>query len=189
MKKSLKVIIAVAMAVFIGLTIWAVTSIPEPPDATEVTEHVMTYNDNKITATKSGKVIWELSADSIEAVLESKVARLKNVKCKYNTEDNQVIDLTGDEAVYYETTGDIELKGNIKAHSTDGYEMSCDKTEWVAKESKMLLTGNVTLENREKGISATGDKAEATDGMNKVKLSGKAHIVAGKSITDKVDVQ
>ena len=59
MSKYTKAIIAVVVAAFAGLTVWAVNSVPDAPDDTAPEQHVMTYDGNKITETKDGKVVWE----------------------------------------------------------------------------------------------------------------------------------
>lgn len=187
MSSFLKVLAGVVAVAFIALVAWVVNTLPEPPDEVDVPQHKMTYDNNIITETKDGKVVWELKADYLEVVAETKQVTMIKVQGKYYTDDNRVLDLVGDTALFDEASGDIQLKGNVKSTSSDGYEMSCNVMNWAAGESKMVLTGDVVIKNNVENLLAKGDVAEATDGFNKLKLSGKAHI--SKNMMDVETVQ
>lgn len=181
MNPKLKAVIGIVVAAFIGLVVWAVQSIPDPTNV-EIPQHVMSYDGNTITATKDGKIIWELKADTIEVVAETRLATMTNVKCRYYTEDGNVLELDSDKGIYNEATDDIELRDNIIGKRTDGYEMSCKELKWISKESKMILSGDVILEKKNEKLLAKGDVIEATDEFNKLKITGKAHL--SKNMTD-----
>lgn len=182
MSKFKKAIIAVIVAVFTGMTIWAVNSVPDIPDDTGPAQHVMTYDGNKITETKDGKVIWEMTADSIEVVAETKMATMNNVKCKYYTEDGKIAYLHGEKAVYNQANDDVDLLNDVKLLSTDGYVLNCNKVTWIAKEQKLVLDGEVKMKNMPQRVHATGDQMEITESFNVFKVKGKAHM--GKDLPD-----
>lgn len=182
MSKYTKAIIAVVVAAFAGLTVWAVNSVPDAPDDTAPEHHVMTYDGNKITETKDGKVVWEMTADSIEVVAETKLASMNNVKCKYYTEDGKIAYLHGDKAVYNQANDDVDLLDNVKLLSTDGYVLNCNKVTWTAKEQKLTLDGEVKMKNIPQCVQATGDTMEITENFNVFKVKGKAHM--GKNLPD-----
>lgn len=182
MSKFKKAIIAVIVAVFTGMTIWAVNSVPDAPDDTAPVQHVMTYDGNKITETKDGKVIWEMTADSIEVVAETKLANMNNVKCKYYTEDGKIAYLYGEKAVYNQANDDVDLMNDVKMLSTDGYVLNCNKVTWIAKKQKLNLDGEVKMKNIPQRVQATGDKMEISENFNVFKVKGKAHM--GKDLPD-----
>lgn len=176
MNPYLKALIGTVLVAFIGLTVWVVQSIPEPSVDDEVKQHIMKYDGNTIVETKDGRVVWELTADTIEVVAETKIVTLNNVKCRYFTEDGRVLELKGDAGIFSEATDDIELRDNVAGQSTDGYELSCKKLSWIAKDEKMVLSGDVVIKNNVERLLAKGDVAEATDEFKKLKLQGKAHL-------------
>lgn len=176
MSPVLKGVIGGAAVVLAGLVIWAVKTAPVPPTDVEVKQQVMTYEGNRITEVNNGRLVWELTADNIEVVAETKVVNLTNVKMSYYTEEGNVMEVSSDVGAYDENTGNIVLKPNVKGNSTDGYELSCNEMNWIAKDSKMVLSGGAVLKRKGDNLMAKADVAEATDEFNKIKLIGNAHI-------------
>lgn len=180
MNSKIKVLAGGVAAAFVALAYWAVSTVPELPDSTgEPVQHVMSYDGNTISETKNGKVVWELTADSIEMVAETKVATLTNIKCYYYTEDGRKLELKGDKGIYNEATGDVTMEGNIAGKSSDGCEMSCERADWISKDSALKLSGKAHLEKKDDKLKADGDTMESTDGFQKFKVAGKAHIEKG----------
>ena len=62
-------------------------------------------------------------------------------------------------------------------HTSDGASLTGQELRWQAKESMLAAIGDAVAEKDDMKIS--GDRIESTDGFNKIKVIGKAHLVKG----------
>ena len=85
MSKRNKILLALGIAVFAALVVWAVATVPEAPQQTEQSQDtkVMTYDGNTIREEKDGRTIWELTVEHIQVDVESKNVTLEKLTGKF----------------------------------------------------------------------------------------------------------
>ena len=174
-----KVFTALGILLAIALIGWVVRSIPEPPPLVEPNDEprIMTYEGNALSAEKDGKLQWELKADQISVNVDTQDAEMTGISSKFYAEDGRVVTLTADHGTYIHSTRDISVEGNVKAVNTDGAELTSKKLSWVA--AKEMLVAEEDVHVKKDDLRASGDRVESTDGFNRIKAIGHAHIEKG----------
>ncbi len=174
-----KIFICMGILLFLALVTWVVRSIPEPPKPVEPAEgpRLMTYEGNVLSAEKDGRKQWELSADQISVDVDTQNAEMTKITGKFYSEDDRIVTLTSDHGFYNQSTKDIAVDGNVKVTNTDGAELNCQKLSWIAEKEMMVAEGDAHVKKED--MRAHGDRIESTDGFNRVKIIGKAHIEKG----------
>ena len=69
---------------------------------------------------------------------------------------------------------DIKIDGNVQITTSDGAELTSDELLWTAEQGMLSAIGQAKVSNDT--IRAWGERIDSTDGFNKIKISGKAHI-------------
>jgi LPS export ABC transporter protein LptC len=180
MSKMHKGLIAVAVAAFAALVVWAVATVPEPPAKPEapVEENkVMRYDGNEISEEKNGRKIWDLTAEHIDVNIETRDAVLENLQGHFYAEDGRVVEVKASKGTYAEGTKDIVLSGNVEIKNSDGAQLNSDELRWDAQKEILAAIGNAKAVKED--MLATGDRIESSDGFNKIKISGKAYLRRG----------
>lgn len=84
--------------------------IPMPDIATKA---IMTIAKLHQTATKDGKIQWELDAEAAQMEADSGRMRLTAPKIHFNTDDGAKVLLTADQGVLDTRNNDMEVSGNV----------------------------------------------------------------------------
>lgn len=180
MNKKVKAAIAISVIILVCLIVWAVRSVPQPPDSESVQVNtVMKYDGNTIREEKDGKVIWELTADDISVDKNTQNAEMTNIKARYYGEDGKEVGLTAPHGLYENGNRNIKLDGGVKAETTDGAKLSSKELIWDAKASKMIAKGEAKIERESEHMKAQGNEIESTNSFQHFKVKGKAHIEKG----------
>ena len=79
-----------------------------------------------------------------------------------------------DHGSYDNETKDIKIDGNVQITTSDGAELTSDELLWTAEQGMLSAIGQAKVSNDT--IRAWGERIDSTDGFNKIKISGKAHI-------------
>lgn len=179
MSKRNKILLALGIAAFAALVIWAVATVPEAPKPTEPTQDskVMTYDGNTIREEKDGRTIWELTAEHIQVDVETKNVTFETLSGKFYAKDGRTVEIHADGGNYDDATKDIAITGNVAITTSDGAKLSSKELRWTAKEELLAAVGDATAVKDD--MKASGDRIESTDGFNKIKIIGKAHLVKG----------
>ena len=69
------------------------------------------------------------------------------------------------------------ITGNVAITTSDGAKLSSKELRWTAKDELLAAVGDATAVKDD--MKASGDRIESTDGFNKIKIIGKAHLVKG----------
>ena len=91
--------------------------------------------------------------------------------------DGRVVEVKAAKGTYLEGTKDIVLTGNVDVKTSDGASLTSDELRWEAQKEILAAIGSAKAVKDD--LLATGDRIESTDGFNKIKIIGKAHIVKG----------
>ncbi|SFT61783.1 LPS export ABC transporter protein LptC [Selenomonas sp. GACV-9] len=179
MSKRTKWLLAGGLAVFVALVVWTVATIPEvPQDQTKVeAPKTMTYEGNTLSEEKDGRKLWELTAERIEVDVETQDVKLVNITGHFYAEDGRTVEIKADQGEFANETKDISVKGNVDIHTSDGASLKGQELRWQAKEEMLAAIGDAVAVKDD--MKVTGDRIESTDGFNKIKIIGKAHLVKG----------
>ena len=180
MEKKHKLLLAAGIALFAALVVWAVTTVPEHPAVPEkpqVDSKIMSYDGNEISEEKNGRKIWDLTAEHIEINIDTKDATLEKLSGHFYMEDGRVVEVKADKGTYTETSKDIAISGNVAVKNSDGTELTSDELRWDAAKEILSAIGNAKATKED--LLATGDRIESSDGFNKIKIIGKAHLAKG----------
>ncbi len=180
MSKQVKAIIAISIIILVCLIVWAVRSVPQPPDTDSVQVNtVMKYDGNTIREEKNGKVIWELTADDISVDKDTQNAEMTNIKAKYYSEDGQEVGITAPHGRYENGSRNIKLDGGVKGETNDGAKLTSKELIWNAKASKLIAKGDAKIERESEHMKARGNTIESSNSFQRFKVKGKAHIEKG----------
>lgn len=175
MNKRGKVLIAAAGALAVGLIVWATATVPEAPVIQDNNEQkIMTYDGNTISEEKNGRKIWELTADHMEVDVKTQDMSMEGITGHFYAEDGTITDLKADSGVYGGKSKDVKLTGNIRITSSDGAILTSKEMEWQNQKEILSAIGDVRAVRED--VFITADRVDSSDGFNKVKAKGHAHV-------------
>lgn len=179
MEKYQKPIMLAAALAVIAVIVWAVMTVPEPLEKSDEAEHgtVISYDGNELSEEKNGRKIWDLTAEHIDVDIEKKMTMLTKLTGHFYAEDGRVTEFKADEGRYDEQTRDVVVSGNVVVSNSDGAKLTSRELVWHAKEEILTAKGEARITKED--MLAEGDQIESRDGFNKIKVSGKAHLVKG----------
>jgi LPS export ABC transporter protein LptC len=179
MDKKKKILLALLLVAVAGLVAWAVMTVPAPPQSQVETSDskVMTYDGNTISEEKDGRKIWELTADHIEVDVDTQNVKMEKVVGHFYMQDGRTVDVQADNGSYDNETKDISIIGSVDITTSDGAKLASDELKWTGKDSMLAAIGNANVSKDD--MQANGNRIESTDGFNKIKIIGKAHLVKG----------
>ena len=93
--------------------------------------------------TKSGRMEWELDADSAQRSKDGAFMVLDSVKLKFYPKTGSPYTLRAKEGRFTESTGEIEAIGSVVVETDDGYRLITDRLRYMMK-SKELTTGSMS---------------------------------------------
>lgn len=172
-----KTLVALGILFFACVVIWAVRTVPEAPKIDHSDDdqpRIMSYDNNTISEEKDGVKIWDLTADHIEVDIDSRNAEMTGITGHFYQKDDRSAEVTADHGSYDNETKDIQIDGNVKITTSDGATLTSDQLLWTAEQGMLSAIGQAKVSNDT--IRAWGERIDSTDGFNKVKISGKAHI-------------
>ncbi len=134
----------------------------------------MTYDGNTISEEKNGRKIWEITSEHMEVDVNTQDMTMTGITGHFYAEDGSVADLKADSGTYAGKSKDVKLTGNIKVTNSDGAVLTCKEMQWLNKEEILAAIGTVCATRED--VLLTADRVESSDGFNKVKAKGHAHI-------------
>lgn len=175
-----KMAYAGAAALLAALILWAIYTVPQIPTESKEPEgpRTMSYQGNVITEEKDGRVIWQLTSDSIEVDVDTQDTNMRPVQGIFYSDDGRTLELTADEGRMERASGDIILSGSVRVTMSDGGSLTSRKLLWNAKESELAAEDDVTLTRAD--ILVTGDRISTKDEFQQFRIAGHAHIEKGR---------
>ncbi|WP_026759476.1 LPS export ABC transporter periplasmic protein LptC [Selenomonas ruminantium] len=179
MDKKRKLWLGAGLAVFIAAIVWAVVTVPDTPspDADPNSGRFMSYDGNVLSEEKNGRKIWDLTAEHIDVDVKTRDAKLEKLKGHFYAEDGRVVEVTADKGTYEDKTKNIVIAGNVDVKNSDGARLTSDELRWEAAKQLLAAVGSAKVTKED--MLATGERIESSDGFNKVKVIGKAHLAKG----------
>ena len=179
MSKKGKIAIGAGILLFLALVTWVVYSIPDPPKPVEPdnSPRIMSYEENNISAEKDGKKQWELHADKISMNMDTKDAEMENIEGKFYEDDGRIVTIVAKHGTYNHSTKDVAIDGDVNVTNTDGATLTSKKLTWIAAQEMLVAEEDACVKKDD--VMASGDRIESSDGFNRFKITGKAHIEKG----------
>ncbi|BEU88499.1 hypothetical protein TAMA11512_19630 [Selenomonas sp. TAMA-11512] len=186
MSKQGKILALLGGVLFLGVLLWAVFSVPEPPDEGAArADRIMHYDTNTIHAEKDGKTTWHLVAKDMEMDIDTNDATFGEIEGVFYGEEGKELHLKAPSGSYNAKTHNLHLEGGITVESSDGMHLTSEGLDWNETESLLAAVGNAQLVHAEKDLIATGDRIESRDAFTKFAAKGngdtKAEIRKGSA--------
>ena len=162
-----------------GLVIWAVTTVPEIPQQTDTPSgpRVMSYVDNSLSEERDGRTIWKMTAEKVNVDIDTNDTSMLKIDGTFYTEDGRTLTLHADEGRMDGKTRNVVLTGTIEATTSDGARLRAKEVKWTAAEGSLSAEGDAEFIHDD--IRATGDRIVSTDGFQRFRIIGNAHIEKG----------
>ena len=177
MNKKIMAVIAL-FAVLIGGFIWYISD--EGPDITQkvkkqMPDRMMSYSGNVLKEEKNGKLIWEVTAETMQIDIQTNAVKMQNMKGTFYREDGTITKLEADKASYNQKKNIITMEGAIEASQSDGGLLKADKARYDGKKKHLYCDGNVEV--KKDGYLVTGDHMIADQKSGKIRVDGNAHAI------------
>lgn len=137
----------------------------------------LSYSGSSIIEEHDGKRFWELSAETIEVDPNTKNTTLKNITGTFYRDNGGKIIVTAPQGSIDGQTRDIVLDSQVKAVAEDGATFTAPTVRFNNAEKRYYGTGGVRVTRDDTVL--TGDQLESDANMEKIKVSGHAHIIQG----------
>ena len=174
MSKQGKLLALLGGGICLLVVLWAVFSVPEPPDEEVIkAERIMRYDENTISAEEDGKTTWRLVAKDMAVDVDTNDATFGKIEGAFYGEDGRELHITAPRGTYNAKTYALHLEGGVTVETNDGMRLTSDALDWNDAESLLAAVGNAELVHAEKELTATGDRIESRDGFTKFAAKGK----------------
>lgn len=186
MSMKAKILAGLAILLAVGVVVWAVMTVPDPPPMTNEKEgpRIMSYDNNVISEEKNGRKIWDLTAEHTEVDVDRYDTVMTGVVGHFYGENGRVVEVKSDKGIYSGKSKNIKLTDNVIITTNDGIRLTCKELEWLAKQEILAASGEARVTKDD--MLATGDRIESMDGFNKIKITGKAHLEKGEATAKKL---
>ena len=166
-----KIIGGVLAAAFLGLILWAVLSVPKPPEQTDAQQgpRIMSYEDNTLHEEQDGRTVWTLTAQNMSVDIDTQDTTMKGIEGTFYSEDGNTLSLKADTGHMDSTTHDVVLTGGVYAETSNGVTLRANALHWTA-----VLTRD--------DLRASGDRITSADEFEKFAIEGNAHIIKGRDV-------
>ena len=179
-----KVILSIAVLLFVCLGVWVVRTTPDAPPEQEEVElpKTMSYEDNVLSEERNGRRIWDLTSKTTVVDLETQDSELTGILGHFYLEDGRTLELTAKHGVYRQAQKEVLLDGDIAATMSDGAKLTSEKLEWHESDDLLAAIGKAKLTKDD--LLAEGDRIESTNGFSHFRIVGHAHLVKGNKNQD-----
>lgn len=177
MKKQIIAVIALSALLISGF-IWYImdeSPIVSKTVRNQIPDQMMSYSGNVIKEEKNGKLVWKMTAETMQVNIETQAITMQNMKGTFYREDGVVTEITAEEAAYDQAKSLIMMKGSVEANESDGSSIKADTARYDSKKKRLYCDGNVEV-NKD-GYLVTGDHLVADQENGKIRVDGNAHAI------------
>lgn len=177
-----KIIGGILAAAFLGLVLWAVLSVPKPPEQTDAQQRprIMSYEDNTLHEEQDGRTVWTLTAQNMSVDIDTQDTTMKGIEGTFYSEDGNTLSLKADTGHMDSTTHDVVLTGGIYAETSNGVTLRANALHWTAAKKELAAEGSAVLTRDD--LRASGDRITSADEFEKFAIEGNAHIIKGRDV-------
>lgn len=154
----------------------------QAPAASSPAQVAMTFADNKITEQADGKVVWELTAEAMAVDSVTQNVSMHKVQGTFYSDKGTTMTISSQEGSLDSKSRNVLLTGDVHAVASDGGDFTAPAALWQGQTKLFLGTGGVRVVKDTAVL--TGDQLEGDSVLNKIKVSGHAHIVTKEAGSD-----
>jgi LPS export ABC transporter protein LptC len=118
-----------------------------------------------------GRRQWEFRADS---VVIGEHTTYKGIRDGKLYSDNGFVTFEADEVVHNESTGDIDISGNVMVSDDKGNSLRTDRALWESDSSVMTCPGSVLLMSGD--VTISGDSMVCDWGAGELEIAGRVRV-------------
>ncbi|MCF0154328.1 MAG: LPS export ABC transporter periplasmic protein LptC [Veillonella sp.] len=175
MKKNKKLVAIIVVAIAaLGTLLWVMFGGETGLVTDTPSGRVINFSGADLREEQDGKLIWALTADTIEYDPQTKAINMKNLKGTFN-QDDVVMQLTAPEAVMSSDHKQLDMTGGIHATTSEGVVFDTDALHF--DNTKKELSTQVPFTFSGKDVVITGDSVTANMALQKVLVKGNAKLV------------
>ena len=167
-------------AVFLlGLIIWAIVTVPEPPASPDGQSgpRIMSYENNTLSEERDGRIVWTLTAKRVNVDIDTNETSMEGIQGTFYSADGRTLALQADEGHLDSATRDVVLTGTIEATTSDGASLRAKELKWTAAEGVLAAEGDAEIVRDD--LRATGDRITSTDEFQQFTITGNAKLEKG----------
>jgi len=170
-----------AAAFLILLIVWAISTAPQPPTSSEVSDapRIMSYENNTLSEERDGRTVWTLTAQQMTVDIDTQDTSMQGIEGTFYSEDGRTLTLHADEGHMDHETRDVVLTGSVNAAMSDGASLMANELKWTSTEGTLTATGDAQVERDD--LRATGDRIMSMDEFRQFRIEGNARIEKGAS--------
>ena len=174
-----KYIYGAAAAFIVALIVWAISTAPETPTASDASQEprVMSYEGNTLSEERDGRTIWTLTAEQVNFDIDTQDASMRGIVGTFYGKDGRTLELKADEGHMDHETRNVTLTGNVSAATSDGATLTADDLMWTAAAGELSATGEPQITRDD--LRATGDVITSSDEFQQFRITGNARIEKG----------
>jgi LPS export ABC transporter protein LptC len=147
--------IGLVLAVFVGMKLQEVKrSQPVGLDEANSNEARVTLTGFDYSDVKEGRTRWTLRAAEARYFDDTQKTVLSQVNATFFLKDGRQVELQSDEGVLHNETKNMEVSGNVRLSSTDGYRLETDRLDYDHHTDMLHTAAPVLLEGR--GLTLKG---------------------------------
>lgn len=124
--------------------------------------------------TRSGRMEWELDADSAVRSRDGSVTVLESVRLKFYPRTGGPSTLKAREGRFSESTGEVEAIGSVVVETDDGYRLTADRLRYMMKTKELTTEGHVEITSKSIDLAGDGLFAAIDDGKFRLSKNVKA---------------
>ncbi len=105
---------------------------------------------------KHGQKIWELEAKSLSQYQDQNLLLLEEVTVIYYSKDGRTYLLNGNRGKVHQETKDMELVGNVKFTSAEGYQLTTHSISYQHSNRRVKTSDPIELEGEQIHLTGVG---------------------------------
>lgn len=153
----------------------SMASQPQPVQDAPKQQAALSFEGNKITEEEEGRLIWELTAETIEVDSVTQNVTLHQLNGTFYSADGTTMTITSQTGNLDSKTKDVVLTGSVHGTASSGGDFTAAQATWQDESKLFHGTGGVKAVKGD--IILTGDVLDGDMVLNKINVSGHAHIV------------
>ncbi len=163
--KRLKLIILLVMVVgggFVFIRLWGNIKNEKAAEGREGVQKVsnekadMSLEKIRLVEDKHGRKTWELEARTVQQSNDDNIMILDEPKVTYYTEEGKIIIVTGTKGKVKQDSKDMELTGNVKLTSSDGYTLRTNSLRYFHQKKEVTTADPVVIEGDQMHLVGQG---------------------------------
>ena len=134
----------------------------------------------RLVEDKHGKKTWELDAKAIQQYQGQNIILLEDVKVTFFTKDGRSFILSGNQGKVYQDSKNMELVGDVRLSSSDGYRLRTHSVSYQHADKKVTTPDPVEIEGKEIQVVGKGMQVDMEAKIIKILSQAKTRWKGGE---------